>query len=223
MLAEALWDACLGRCRRGPALGARLAMSGLDLLRLLDSLYLVAVGTWLGSLGFAECAVIPMIHRVCDPVRGRALEREVGARCGLWGAICGAIALPALVCGTLAVPEMRGPGVGVKAIGIVGGILAMLSIAQVIGQRCVRADTSKDDRPSSERVGGLRVVVSGLVGTLLVGLLVAHAFRSGPRSQGIVELDPKERYLRIRERATKAESLPAASSVSGGSESSRSE
>ena len=56
---------------------------------------------------------------------GGKFVRVLFPRYYLWGAISGAVALPAFVAGPLCYQEYRGPMVGVQALAMIGGILAM--------------------------------------------------------------------------------------------------
>ncbi len=170
--------------------------TGLTLLKLFDAVYLVALGIWAGSSLFVytEVAANPESGPPSpnDALRSRAL---------VWGAVCGAVALPALVCGAMGVPEMRGPAIGLKAIVLLIAILLTLYRAASLNRR----------RPSTREasVRGLSFFsVEAVILCVVLGLLVAHAFRDPPRTRGIEQLDPVARYNAFQA-ATQGKPTPA--------------
>ena len=111
-----------------------------------------------------------------------------------WGAISGAVALPAAMAVPLSFPELRGPWVGVQAIVLIAATLIMLYAGNVLTPEI---NAARDEGPSGEaRFGRLHrrsVQLNGLVLLLGLGLLVAFAARPATRTSGIVELSPVER------------------------------
>jgi hypothetical protein len=191
-------------------------MSGLLLLRVFDAVYLIALGTWLGSLVFTQLVVMPNLARRWMPEQGRSVRGLLLARVGLWGAVCGAIALPALVCGALGVPEMRGPGVGARAALILACLLSMLYLANVVALAVAGGgERGALEAGHLDRHGA---VLTGLVVICLAGLLVSHAFRESPRSKGIIELGPRERYRKATGMQEPAQSGSTPAKESDGSD-----
>lgn len=171
-------------------------MSSLNLLRIFDSVFLVAMASWLGSLLFLSFGVAPKISQALPPDQASSLVRSLFRRCYTWGAISGAIALPAVVCGPLAVPELRGPVVGLRAGLILAGILAMFYCANVLIPALDAFHGAPPDQADrAERQENRLVVLNSLVMVVGVGLLVAHAYRRPPATSGIREPTPEERRL----------------------------
>ena len=125
---------------------------------------------------------------------GGKFVRALFPRYYLWGAIAGAIALPAFVAGPLCYHEFRGPMVGVQALVILACILCMLyggnSLTPAINQA---RDAGPAGHDQFERLHRRAVRLNGLVLLAGIGLLVAFAARPAPRTSGIVELTPAER------------------------------
>src|SRR4051812_50030011 len=96
------------------------------LLGFFDSVYVIALTAWVGSILFFSFAVAPVIFTVLSPEAGSKFVRALFPRYYAWGAISGAVALPAYVAVPLCFPEFRGPRVGVQALTILAGILIML-------------------------------------------------------------------------------------------------
>src|SRR6185312_7701854 len=93
------------------------------LLAIFDSVYLIALTAWVGSILFFSFAVAPIIFRVLGAESGGKFVRALFPRYYLWGVICCAVALPALICGALSFPELRGQMIGVQAALIVTSLL----------------------------------------------------------------------------------------------------
>jgi hypothetical protein len=161
------------------------------LLALFDSVYLAALSTWLGSCVFFAFALVPILFKTvrADPAGGFA--RAVFPRFYLWGAMSGAIALPAFVAGPLCYHEYRGIMVGVQALAIIFGILIMLYGGNSLTPAIIRARDG--GLPNVERL--LRRAVLANVGVIVVNLmlLVAFATRHAPRTSGIIEMTPEQR------------------------------
>ena len=92
-------------------------MSSRFLLALFDSVYVVALTAWVGSILFFSFGVAPIIFSVLGEQAGGKFVRALFPRYYLWGAIAGAIALPAFVAGPLCYPSSAEPMVGVQADG----------------------------------------------------------------------------------------------------------
>ncbi len=177
-------------------------ISGLDLLHLLDSVYLLAMASWVGSQLFFVIGVAPIVFRVLPIEYAGKFLRALFPRYFAWGAISGSVALPCLVCGALAVPELRGPAIGVQAVLIVAGILLNLYCGNVLTPRINAArDAGEEAKDRFESLHRWSVRWNGLVLLIGVVLLVWHAFRPVPGSEGIVEPSPQERYERTRKSA----------------------
>ncbi len=169
-------------------------MSARFLLTLFDSVYLVTLTAWVGSIVFFSFAVAPIIFRVLGSEAGGRFVRALFPRYYLWGAICGAIALPAFVAGPLCFQEYRGLRVAVQAMAILACILIMLYGANSLVPEINRA---RDEGPSShdrfERLHLRSVRLNAVVLIVGLGLLIAFAARPVPRTAGIVELTPRQR------------------------------
>jgi hypothetical protein len=165
-----------------------------QLLALFDSIYVTALATWLGSTAFFSFGITPVVSKVVRREGESRFTRAIFSRFYLWGAISGAIALPAFVAGPLCVHEYRGAMVGVQALAIVLGILVMLyggnSLAPAINSAADRAASNPEPLERLiRRAAGLNVLVMAVVFLLLVGLATRHA----PRTSGIIEMTPEER------------------------------
>jgi len=164
------------------------------LLAVFDSIYVLALTSWVGSILFFSFGVAPIIFRVLGAELGAKFVRALFPRYYTWGVISTAIALPALFCGPLAVPELRGPMVAVQS----GLILVNLGIMLYCGNTLTPAiNAARDEGPgSADRFDRLHKrsvrlnVVSLLIG---VALLIGFATRPAPRSSGIEEGSPGER------------------------------
>jgi hypothetical protein len=159
------------------------------LLVVFDSVYLLAMASWVGSVAYFWFGVVPLISKV--------LGDEVGglfSRCYVWGAVSGAVALPAFVAGPLCFPEYRGPAVGVQALALLGCTLLMLYGGNSLTPAIIEAQGLGPE--GEERLVRLRrrsVALNGVV--LLVGasLIVAFTARRPPVTLGIVEPTPEQR------------------------------
>jgi hypothetical protein len=164
------------------------------LLGLFDSVYLIALAAWVGSLLFFSFGVAPILFKVLGAEAGGRFVRALFPRYYLWGAIAGAIALPAYLGVPLSFPEFRGPHVAVEALGIVAGTLIMLyggnSLAPAIS---AARDAGPAGQARFDRLHRRSVRLNALVMVLGLALLVAFANRPKPRTAGIVEMTPVER------------------------------
>jgi hypothetical protein len=111
-----------------------------------------------------------------------------------WGVISSAVALPALVCGPLSFPELRGPMVGVQALLIILGLSIMLYCGNTLTPAI---NAARDGGPESagrfHRLHGRSVNLNAFVLLIGIVLLVGFALRKAPRTNGIEELSPRER------------------------------
>jgi hypothetical protein len=165
------------------------------LLALFDSVYLIALASWLGSAVFCSFVVAPIIFKRFGAETGGKVVRALWPRYYLWGAISGAVALPAFVAGPLCYHEYRGAMVGVQALAMIGCILVML----YGGNSLVPAiDRAREDGPSNQarlqRLYRRAVRLNILVMLVGLALLVGFATRPSPQTSGIIELSPRERF-----------------------------
>jgi Domain of unknown function (DUF4149) len=169
-------------------------MSGRMLLVFFDSAYVFALAAWLGSVLFFSFAVAPLALFALGEEAGDRFVRVLLPKYYLWGAICGAIALPAYVAGPLCFHEYRGPLVGVQSLVIIAGILIMLyggnSLTPAI--HAARTAGSAGQEPL-RRLNRRAAVLNAIVLVIGAGLLVSFAARPSPKTAGIVEMTPAER------------------------------
>jgi hypothetical protein len=169
-------------------------MSSRILLAVFDSVYVLALTAWVGSILFFSFGVAPIIFTVLGEQAAAKFVRALFPRYYLWGAISGAIALPAFVAGPLCFPEFRGPMVGVQASTILAGILTLLyagnSLTPAINQA---RDAGASGRERFAQLHRRAVRLNAFVLVLGLGLLIAFATRRAPRTSGIIELTPAER------------------------------
>lgn len=171
-----------------------------------DSIYLVAMTAWVGSILFFSFAVAPIIFKVLGAEAGGRFVRALFPRYYLWGAICGAVALPSFVAVPLSFPELRGLWVGVQAMVILAGTLVMLYCGNSLTPAINAArDAGPDSNARFDRLHRLSVRLNGLVLILGLGLLIGFAARPKPSGGGIVELSPVERMDRAGEAVLKLE------------------
>jgi hypothetical protein len=172
-------------------------MTTRHLLALFDSIYVLAMASMVGSIVFFSFVVAPLIFRVLGAEGGGRFVRALFPRYYLWGAICGAIALPAYVAGPLCFPEYRGIAVGIQA-----GMLLCCTLIMLYGGNTLvpEINRARDEGPPShdrfERLHRRSVRLNALVMALGIALLVAFACRPAPRTSGIIELSPIERARR---------------------------
>jgi hypothetical protein len=169
-------------------------MSGRSLLIFFDSAFVIALAAWIGSILFFSFGVAPVIFGVLGEQTGGKLVRVLFLRYYLWGAICGAIALPAYVAGPLCFHEYRRPMVGIQAFFILTGILIMLyggnSLTPAINQA---RDAGAAGQDQFRRLHRRALWLNAVVLVIGIGLLVAFAARPSPQTAGIVEMTPAER------------------------------
>jgi hypothetical protein len=175
-------------------IGSGGSMSARFLLAVFDSVYLVALTAWVGSILFFSFGESPIIFNVLGEQTGGKYVRALFPRYYLWGAISGAIALPAFVAGPLCYHEYRGPMVGVQAAVILAGILVMLYAGNSLAPAINHArDGGPAGRVLFKRLHRRAVWLNAMVLVMGLGLLIAFATRQAPRTSGIVELTPEER------------------------------
>ena len=169
-------------------------MSARTLLAVFDSIYLVALTAWVGSILFFSFGVAPILFPVLGVEAGGKFVRAFFPRYYLWGAICGSLALPAFVAGPLCFPEYRGPLVGVQAMALLACTLITLYAGNSLVPQINRA---RDQGPSAHerfvRLHRRSVWLNALVLIVGLGHLLAFATRPGPRTSGILELTPAQR------------------------------
>jgi putative copper export protein len=167
--------------------------NGLQLLHLFDFLFLVAMSAWLGGVLFFSFGVAPLIFRVLPAEYAARFVRAVFPVYYIWGATAGALALPATVCGPLAVPEMRGPSVAIRAGLILLGVLVMFYAGNVLTPAINAArDAGPAQAARFDRLHRRSVRLNALVLVLGLAALGLHVARPGPASSGIVEPTPQE-------------------------------
>jgi len=163
------------------------------LIGVFDSVYLVALCAWVGSVLFFSFAVAPIVFTVLGKETGSRLVRALLPRYYAWGAFAGAIALPAFVARPLCYPEFRGPGVGVQSLLILAGTLIMLYAGNSLTPAMIAArDAGPSERDRLENLHRLSSGLNTLVLLIGAGLLIAFANRAAPRSSGLRELRPSE-------------------------------
>ncbi len=168
-------------------------MTAPTLLAFFNSVYLLALTAWVGSMAFFSFGVAPIIFRVLGAEAGGKFVRALFPRYYAWGATAGAIALPAVVCGPLAYDELRGPMVGVQALLILAGTLIMFYGGNGLTPAINAArDAGDPQKPRFDRLHKRSVQLNALA--LLIGiiLLVLFAVKQVPQSGGIVERKPGE-------------------------------
>lgn len=169
-------------------------MTARSLLVVFDSIYLFALAAWVGSVLFVSFGVAPVIFKVLGPEAGGRFVRVLFPRYYQWGAVCGAIALPAAVAVPLCFPELRGPWVGVQALAIIAATLVMLYAGNALTPAINAArDAGPPGEARFERLHRRSVRLNGLVLLLGLGLLLGFAARRPPQTQGILEPTPVER------------------------------
>ncbi len=168
-------------------------MDARALLAVFDSVYVIAMTAWVGSILFFSFGVAPIIFQVLPQDEAARFVRALFPRYYLWGAISGALALPALLGTPLSHNELRGPAVALQAFLIIGGILVMLYCGNSLTPQI---NAARDSGPAGkDRFHALHrrsVRLNGVVLLMGVVLLIAFATRPQPTSGGIVEMSPIE-------------------------------
>lgn len=184
-------------------------MSARFLLAIFDSAYVLALASWVGSTLFFLFGLGPDLFRFPDAEAGPRFARAVFPRYYTWGAVSGAIALPAYLGVPLSYEEYRGPVVALQAGLILAGTLIMLyganSLTPALG--------AAQDAARIERLCRRSVWLNSAALFLGVILLVAFATRPAPKTTGIIEPTPLERaraqYEELRRRESSRGQLPA--------------
>lgn len=163
------------------------------LLAFFNAVYVLALAAWVGSIAFFSFGVAPLVFRVLGKEDAAKFLRALFPRYYIWGATAGAIALPAVVCGPMTHPELRGPSVGIQASFVVIGTLIMLYCGNALTPAI---NAARDGGPESAgRFDALHkrsVRLNALSLLIGAGLLIAFASRPSSRSGGIVEPAPGE-------------------------------
>ncbi len=163
------------------------------LLAIFDSIYVIALTAWVGSILFFSFGVAPIIFGVLDAEAGGKFVRALFPRYYLWGVISSAVALPALVCGSLAFPELRGWRIGLQALAILVSLLIMLYCGNSLTPSINAArDAGPDSSKRFDQLHQRSVRLNSLVLLIGLALLVAFASRKAPTTAGIVEKSPRQ-------------------------------
>jgi hypothetical protein len=164
------------------------------LLCFFDSAYVLALSAWMGSIMFFSFVIAPTIFSVLGPDAGSRFVHALFPRYYMWGAIAGAVALPACVATPLCFPEYRGTSVGIQAMVILTCTLIMLyggnSLTPAIN---AARDAGPAGNAQFKRLHRRSVRLNAFVLACVLGLLIALASRPAPRTSGILELSPSER------------------------------
>ncbi|SIO33341.1 Uncharacterized membrane protein [Singulisphaera sp. GP187] len=199
----------------GAAVNARF------LLAFFDSVYVLALTAWVGSLLFFSFGVVPIVFQVLSPEAGAKLVRALFPRYYTWGAIAGAIALPAFLGVPLSFQEFRGPLVAVQSLMIVTGTLLMLYAANSLTPAINAAVAAgPEGKALCDRLHRRSTRLNIIVLALGIILLVALVNRPEPKTAGIVEPSPLERarseyeQMQLREAARQTSPPPRPQPVS---------
>jgi len=164
------------------------------LLGIFDSVYVTALTAWVGSILFLSFGVAPIVFKVLGPENGGKFVRALFPTYYAWGAIAGAIALPAFVAVPLCYPEFRGGAVAIQAMAILAGTLIMLyggnSLTPAIN---AARDAGAEGQERFKKLHRRSVRLNALVLLMGLGLLIGFANRPAPRTSGIMELSPADR------------------------------
>jgi len=159
-----------------------------------DSIYLIAMAAWVGSILFFSFGVTPVVSNAFGAESGGKFIQALSPPYYLWGAISGAVALPSAVAVPLAFPELRGPWVGIQALVILAATLITLYTGNSLTPAINAArDAGPVARDRFDRLNRRSVRLNRVVLILGIGLLIAFASRPRPKTAGIIELTPTER------------------------------
>ena len=168
-------------------------MSARFLLGFFDSVYVIALATWVGGILFFSFGVAPIIFTVLGSENGSKFVRALFPTYYAWGATAGAIALPSFVAVPLCYPEYRGGSIAIQSMAILAGTLLMLyggnSLTPAIN---AARDAGAEGRERFKKLHRRSVRLNGFVLVIGVGLLIGFANRPAPRSSGIQEWSPGE-------------------------------
>lgn len=169
-------------------------MTARSLLALFDSVYVLALTAWVGSVFYFSFGLAPILFKEPGAEWGGRFLKSLLPRFYAWGTSWGAIALPSLMGVPLSFPEFRGPLVALQALSILAGILVMLYGGNTLTPAL---NAAREALPAGkERLDRLQrraVWLNHAVLVLGAGLIVAFANRPAPRTLGIVEMTPRER------------------------------
>ena len=169
-------------------------MDARSLLALFDSIYLISLTAWVGAILFFSFGVAPIIFRVLGAESAAKFVRALFPRYYAWGVISAAVALPALICGSLSYPELRGWPVGVRSALILLDLGIMLYCGQSLTPAINAARDAGPDRSAVfDRLHKRSVRLNGVALLIGLGLLVGFAVRRPVRTGGLREFTPAER------------------------------
>ena len=169
-------------------------MDARALLAFFDSVYVLALTSWAGSIMFFSFGVAPIIFQSLSPESAARFVRALFPRYYLWGAVSGAVALPAFLGAPLSHNELRGPTVALQAFLIMGGTLVMLYCGNSLTPQINAArDAGSLAKPRFDALHRRSVQLNAMVLFIGIGLLIAFAVRPRPTSGGIAEMSPVER------------------------------
>ncbi|ADV63548.1 hypothetical protein Isop_2983 [Isosphaera pallida ATCC 43644] len=165
-----------------------------NLILIFDAAASISAAVWLGTITFFSFGVAPVVFRTLEPASASTFLRAVFPVYYAFGLGASIVLLPALTCRGLALPEARGPLLGLQLVAVLAGIVIQLycreSLTPAINQ-------ARDAGPQGEarfkhlhrRSVRLNVVV------LIIALMatVLHGARPAPRTSGIEEFTPQER------------------------------
>ena len=169
-------------------------MSARFLLGIFDSVYVIALTAWVGSILFFSFGVAPITFTVLGSENGDKFIRALFPTYYAWGAIAGAIALPAFVAVPLCYPEYRGGAVAIQSMVILAATLIMLYGGNALAPAINAArDAGAEGHERLTKLHRRSVRLNALVLVIGFGLLIGFANRPAPRTSGIRELSPSDR------------------------------
>jgi len=166
------------------------------LLSIFDSVYLFALAAWVGSVLFVSFGVAPIIFKVLDPSSASRFVRALFPRYYAWGVVSSSLALPAYLGVPLTFTEYRGGWVGVQSALILASILIFLYCGNTLVPAINTArGAGPSEKPRFDRLHKRSVGLNAVL--LLVGiiLLLTHATRLPPQTEGTLEMTPQERQV----------------------------
>jgi hypothetical protein len=156
--------------------------------------YGLCLAIWVGSIAFFSFGVAPIIFNVLPAEHAAKFVRALFPRYYAWGVYASGIALPALILAPLANPELRGPGIGLRAMLILASLLIFLycgnSLTPAINAARDAGDAQKD---RFDRLHKRSVYLNSIALLIGIGLLVTFSIRQTTKTAGIAELTPQER------------------------------
>ena len=164
------------------------------LLAIFDSVYVFALAAWVGAILFFSFGVAPIIFRVLGAESAAKFVRALFPRYYAWGVGATTIALPALVCGPLAYPELRGLIIAVQAFLILAGLGIMLYCGNSLTPAINAArDAGPEQSQRFDRLHRRSVHLNGVALVLGLILLAGFAIRRPVHTTGLHEMTPSER------------------------------